>query len=253
MFLFFSGLLQIEAPEEEKLPTFKFLEPPPLLIHGACIQLEDVSFAYEGGPPVLKNVSISIEAKSRIGILGRNGAGKSTLVGLLMGQLTPTGGQATVRRQACVKLFNQHHAEALQLQECPLQYMARMFPGEREQLLRNHLGAFGVGGSTATLANAFLSGGQKTRVALASLTYARPHILILDEPTNHLDYESVQALQEALVAFDGGVVLVSHDRHFMDTCAKELWLLKDHQLRRYEGTVAEYAAEAAAGSLEWTA
>jgi ATP-binding cassette subfamily F protein 3 len=215
--------------------------------------MEDVSFTYPGAAaPVLQHVSLSIEPMTRLGLLGRNGAGKSTLVGLLMQTLMPTRGEVTHRRQATVRLFNQHHADSLAPDSCPLRHMMQLFPEEKEQVLRNHLGSFGIAGGLAVLDNAELSGGQKTRVALAALTFARPHILVLDEPTNHLDFESVQALQQALADFEGGLVLVSHDRHFMAECARDLYLVERGMVERFDGTVADYAAavEAEAGVLE---
>ena len=171
---------------------------------------------------------------------GRNGSGKSTLIKLIFEQLAPQSGTVRRVRQAKMALFNQHHADALDLSTSALDHMKKLFGSERkEQELRNHLGSFGLG-ALAMQPMGLLSGGQKTRVSLAALVLQSPHVLVLDEPTNHLDYESIQALADALEQYPGAVLLVSHDRDFMQRLAEEFWVVKDKTVTKFDGTLQDY-------------
>merc|ERR1712216_131688 len=138
-----------------------------------------------------------------------------------------------------ISLVNQHHADQLDLRKTPLQFMLDKFPGngsnEHELKLRSHLAKCGVTGGEPDLQNipaAALSGGQRSRVALAAVSYAAPHVLVLDEPTNNLDLESIAALADCVTAFKGGVVLVSHDQYFVSRVANEVWVVEGGQVKR---------------------
>jgi len=130
----------------------------------------------------------------------------------------------------------QHHADQIDLTLSPLQFLMERFPGDgsyaHEQALRSHLSGCGVTSEMMTLPSSALSGGQRSRVALAAVSYTQPHIIVLDEPTNNLDLESVAALADCLDSFEGGVVLVSHDQYFVGRVAKEVWLVDKGSVRR---------------------
>lgn len=177
-------------------------------IEGFLIQMISVSFGYPGQKVLFKGADFGITSSSRIVLLGENGNGKTTLVKLLLGQLTPTAGEIRRNPQVRIALVNQHHAEQLPLDKSPLEFMQTAHPGdssyEHTQRLRGHLASCGVTGGNPDLQNvpiSALSGGQKSRVALAAVSYQRPHVLFLDEPTNNLDLESVAALAESVKAF----------------------------------------------------
>ncbi len=150
-----------------------------------------------------------------------NGVGKSTLIKLIMGQLTPIDGWVELSGNARVTCFSQHHVDQLNLKQTPLEFMMTLFASTPPQELRRHLGRFGVTGDLALQKIATLSGGQKSRVAFAVVTFTRPHLLILDEPTNHLDLETVDALIMAINQFEGGVMAISHDQHLLSSCIDE--------------------------------
>lgn len=190
---------------------------------------------------MLEDVSFSVTLETRAGILGKNGAGKSTLIQLMMESLIPSKGTVSVLRQAKVVWFNQHHVDSLDLSQCALTHLHNLFPEQKEQQLRNQLGSFGLQGDLATQSMGLCSGGQRTRIALCAIALQCPHVMILDEPTNHLDSESIEALQNACSSFPGAIVLVSHNRSFMQACVTELHLLEDGHLSRFDGSVADYA------------
>ena len=175
------------------------------------VRLEGVGFRYSAGTPLLfSDVEMTIDSKSRVCLLGENGEGKTTLVKLITGELDATFGAVTRDRGARVALVNQHHADQLRYDMTPLAFMAEKFPGDgslaHAQEIRSHLAGCGVSVAQQTVRAGALSGGQRSRVALAAVSFSRPHLLVLDEPTNNLDLEAVAALADAVDAFEGGVV-----------------------------------------------
>jgi ATP-binding cassette subfamily F protein 3 len=121
--------------------------------------------------------------------------------------------------------------------------MHKLFPTCNVQELRNHLGSFGIRGKLADQPMALCSGGQKSRISFAAITFARPHILVLDEPTNHLDPESIQALTTSLKSFEGGLIVVSHNRTFLSDVVQEFYEVKDGHVTPFAGTVDDYSAQ----------
>ena len=227
----------ITQPQEAALRRFTFPEPeelsPPIL------RLEGASVGYDG-KAVLSHLDLRIDQDDRIALLGRNGEGKSTLSKLLAGKLDTMEGQVQSASKLRVGYFAQHQVEELRVDETPIDHIRRLRPDEAPAKLRARLGGFGIGADQAETLVKGLSGGQKARLSLMLATLDAPHLLILDEPTNHLDIESREALVEALTAYSGAVILVSHDMHLLELVADRLWLVKDGCVAPYEGDLASY-------------
>ncbi|KRS18093.1 ABC-F family ATP-binding cassette domain-containing protein [Roseovarius indicus] len=232
-----SKMQPITRPQEAALRAFSFPEPeelsPPIL------RLEEAAVGYDGRA-VLRRLDLRIDQDDRIALLGRNGEGKSTLSKLLAGKLEAMEGQMHASSKLRVGYFAQHQLEELRPDETPLDHIRRMRPGEAPGKLRARLGGFGIGAEQADTEAGRLSGGQKARLSLLLATLDAPHMLILDEPTNHLDIESREALVEALTAYTGAVILVSHDMHLLSLVADRLWLVKDGRVRPFDGDLEAY-------------
>ena len=190
--------------------------------------------------PVLSRLDLRIDQDDRIALLGRNGEGKSTLSKLLSDRLPLMQGRKTQASKLRVGYFAQHQVDELHIDETPIDHIRRLRPDEAPAKLRARLGGFGIGAEQAETLVGRLSGGQKARLSLMIATIDAPHMLILDEPTNHLDIESREALVEALTAYSGAVILVSHDMHLLGLVADRLWLVKDGAVNPYEGDLETY-------------
>ena len=227
----------ITSPQEAALKKFTFPEPEEL--SPPIINLESASVGYDG-KPVLSKLSLRIDQDDRIALLGQNGEGKSTLSKLLSGKLEALGGRITRARKLRIGYFAQHQLDELHADETPLEHIRRFRPEDTPAKLRARLAGFGIGAEQAVTVAAKLSGGQKARLSLLLATIDAPHMLILDEPTNHLDMESREGLIEALAAYSGAVVLVSHDMHLLSHVADRLWLVKGGRVAPYEGDLEDY-------------
>lgn len=219
-------------------------------LDGFLVQLLGVGFGYPNSTParLFENCEFGITSKSRIVLLGENGNGKTTLVKLIIGELEACEGEVRRSPHARYAIVNQHHADQIDLSMTPLQFMASKFPGdgsyEQTQKLRSHLASCGVTAGSNTkdsklmdLQNtpaSALSGGQRSRVALAAVSFSRPHVLVLDEPTNNLDLESVAALAESVQKFEGAVICVSHDQFFVQAVANEAWVVNGGKVKQVE-------------------
>jgi len=238
-------LEKLETKQEEDAEEMAALQEDqdlPLTLHAGgtldvpAIQLRGVSFGYPGQSTLFSGAEFTVDGKSRIVLVGENGNGKTTLVKLMLGALEPTKGELRINRGARIALVNQHHADQLDLTMTPLQFMLNKFPGDgsyaHEQALRSHLSQCGCGADQQFVTAACLSGGQRSRIAMAAVSWERPHVLIMDEPTNNLDLGSIEALTESVAKFDGGVVLVSHDQYFVSKVAKEVWIVANGAVKR---------------------
>ncbi|MBS4017222.1 MAG: ATP-binding cassette domain-containing protein [Dechloromonas sp.] len=222
---------------------FSFREPEslpdPLLV------IENASAGYVDRK-ILENIALTLRPGCRIGLLGRNGAGKSTLIKLLAGAVAQQGGERKEAKALNIGYFAQHQLEQLRPDESPLQHLQRLEPLTPEQELRDYLGGFDFRGDMAMRPVEPFSGGEKSRLALALLIRTKPNLLLLDEPTNHLDLEMREALTFAMQEFEGGMVVVSHDRHLLRTCADELLLVDNGRATPFDGDLDDYAAWLAA-------
>ncbi|MCE7913471.1 MAG: ATP-binding cassette domain-containing protein [Nitrosomonas sp. PRO4] len=214
------------------------LEAPERSPH-VLLRTNELSFGY-GGHLLYQNVSLVLEAGSRIALLGANGTGKSTLIKLLIGEIKPTFGTVESAPNLNIGYFAQHLLENLDNHATPLQHLRKLAPQQTELNLRNFLGRFGFGSDSENRAVASFSGGEKSRLALALLAWQKPHLLLMDEPTNHLDLDMRDALTLALEAYAGAIVIVSHDRSLIRAVAEELWLIIDNKVQLFEGDLDDY-------------
>lgn len=228
---------RISAAHVDSPFSFAFRElkaaPDPLLV----LDQADAGYADK---TILRNIAITIRPGERIGLLGRNGAGKSTLIKLLADELKPLTGKRVEGKDLNIGYFAQHQLEQLRPDESPLQHMLRLDPLTREQEHRNYLGGFDFRGDMASSACAPFSGGEKSRLALALLIWHQPNLLLLDEPTNHLDLEMRHALTLALQDYEGGMVLVSHDRALLRATCDKFILVADGKAEVFEGDLDDY-------------
>jgi len=238
-------LKPITTPQEAALKRFTF--PAPEELSPPILRIESGSVGYDG-VPVLRRLNLRIDQDDRIALLGRNGEGKSTLSKLLSDKLQLIEGQVHKASKLRVGYFAQHQVDELHLDETPIDHIRRLRPTETPARLRARLGGFGIGAEQAETTVGQLSGGQKARLSLMLATLDAPHMLILDEPTNHLDIESREALVEALTAYSGAIILVSHDMHLLSLVADRLWLVNKGEVRPYEGDLDSYRAMLLSGT-----
>ncbi|KAM3434032.1 hypothetical protein MY4824_005638 [Beauveria thailandica] len=228
----------LEAPEAEY--NVKFVFPDVEKLSPPIIQMSEVTFGYSKDHILLRNVDLDVQLDSRIGIVGPNGAGKTTVLKLLIGKLQALSGIISANSRLRIGFFAQHHIDALDLTVSAVSFMAKTYPGKSDEEYRRQLGAFGITGTTGLQKMVQLSGGQKSRVAFACLALTNPHILVLDEPSNHLDIEAMDALAEALTAFQGGVLMVSHDVTMLQMVCTSLWVCDGGTVEKFDGDVNQY-------------
>ncbi len=207
--------------------------PNPLL------RLEHVDVGYDK-QIILKNIHLTFTNDIRIGLLGRNGAGKSTLMKLLANALPPLAGEYQRHPHTSIGYFTQHQLDALIQEDSALQHLGTLKPGMSEQAQRNYLGGYGFRGEDAEQPVKYFSGGEKARLALALIIAQKPNLLLLDEPTNHLDIGMRDALTEALQAFNGGMVIISHDRSLLRATCNEFYLVDKGKVTLFTGDLEDY-------------
>ena len=238
--------------------TFEFKEPANL--PNPMLSMQNAFFGYPasedapaGTPPtvIVQNVSKSVLAGQRIGILGANGQGKSTLVKTVARALAPISGDMTEGKGLNIGYFAQQELDVLRLNDNPLEHMIRLVKEvtaagkmgnqpTREQDLRSFLGNFNFGGDMVKQAVGSMSGGEKARLVLCMIVWQRPNLLLLDEPTNHLDLATREALSMALNEFEGTVMLVSHDRALLRAVCDEFWMVSQGGVAPFDGDLDDY-------------
>ena len=222
-------------------PSLSFDFPSPEELRPPLITLDMASVGYSE-TPILQRLNLRLDPDDRMALLGRNGNGKTTLARLLAAQLTPMDGAMNASGKMRVGYFTQYQVEELDTDDTPLEHMTRMMKGMTPGAVRAQLGRFGFSGDKAITKVGRLSGGERARLALALITREAPHMLILDEPTNHLDVDAREALVQALNAYDGAVVIVSHDRHMIELTADRLVLVDSGTAKEYNGSMEDYIA-----------
>lgn len=227
----------VSAIAADKHFSFTFPEvdeiPPPL------IAINDVTLGYGDNPPVLKGIDDRIDMDDRIALLGANGNGKSTLLKFLAGRLKPKAGGMHKSSKLRIGYFSQHQTEELNIDSTPFIEMQKLMRGG-EAGARGRLGQFGFNKALQDTPIKNLSGGEKSRLLFAFISYNAPHLLILDEPTNHLDIGAREALMHALNAYNGAVLIVSHDPYMVERVADRLWLVGDGKVTNFEGDLKAY-------------
>ncbi|MCE7069662.1 ABC-F family ATP-binding cassette domain-containing protein [Dyadobacter sp. CY327] len=201
-------------------------------------QLEDASKAY-GDKVILDSTNISMERGDKIALIGANGRGKSTVLRVVAGT-EPIEGKRRLGHNVSFTFYAQHQLESLNVNHNLIEELKYANPNKTETELRTVLGCFLFTGDDVFKKIKVLSGGEKSRVALAKVLLSQANFLLLDEPTNHLDMQSVNILIQALQQYEGSYIVVSHDRYFVENIANKIWYIEDHQIKEYPGTYQEY-------------
>ena len=234
--------MELIAPAYADNP-FTFAFRPPVSLPNPLMMLEQASAGYgtkENAVEILSKIKLNLVPGSRIGLLGKNGAGKSTLIKLLAGELTALSGKVQLAKGVQLGYFAQHQLDTLRAEESALWHMQKLAPEQTEQQVRDYLGSFAFHGDKVNQPVKSFSGGEKARLVLALIVWQRPNLLLLDEPTNHLDLDMRQALTEALVDYEGSLVVVSHDRHLLRNTVEEFYLVHDKQVEEFKGDLDDY-------------
>jgi len=234
-----SKLEPIAELVEDRVAPF-FFPNPEKAIAPPLVKWDKVSVGYAENRPVLRNITLRLDPDDRIALLGSNGNGKSTFAKLLCGKLAAMAGDMKVPARLTVGYFAQHQLDEISPERTPYSYFTELMPDEPESKRRAKLGAYGFGANLADSPCSTLSGGEKARLLFALAAFHAPHILVLDEPTNHLDVDSREALIMAINDYEGAVILISHDRHIIETCADDLWLVHDGTVKRFDGDMEDY-------------
>ncbi len=233
-----SRMQPIAAMLEARVVPFKF--PVPDRLSPPIITMEDASAGYEPGKPIIKGLDLRIDQDDCIALLGANGNGKSTFAKLLSDRLKTMSGHLRRSRTLKIGYFAQHQLDELNEKWTPYEYYQSLLPDASEAKRRAQLGAVGFGKEKSDTVIENLSGGEKSRLLMALAVFNRPHMLILDEPTNHLDVDSREALVQAINDYEGAVLLISHDRHLIATCADRLWQVEGGTVSTFDGDIDDY-------------
>ena len=228
-----------EAVVEDVVTRFEF--PVPAELAPPMLTMNNAATGY-AGHQILNGVSLRLDQEDRIALLGANGNGKSTLAKLFAGRLPVMQGDVFRNPKMKVGYFAQHQAEELNLDGTPLTHMQEALPTATVTACRAQLARFGLDQDRANTKVGALSGGEKARLLLALTTREAPQLLILDEPTNHLDIDARDALVKALTAYQGAVLLITHDPQLVELVADRLWLVDGGTVKPFDGDLDEYRA-----------
>jgi len=225
-----------EVVNDTAAVNFRFSFKQPSGRH--VVTLRDISKAY-GSQVILKHASAGIERGDKIALIGANGKGKSTLLRIIA-NTEKIDGECIIGYNVIYGFYAQHQLESLHVENEILDELKQAGSGKTEQELRNVLGCFLFSDEDVFKKIKVLSGGEKSRVALAKTLISEANFLLLDEPTNHLDFISENILIQALQQYQGSFVVVSHNRHFVSQVANKIWYIEDHKIKEYPGTYEEY-------------
>ncbi|AAS53603.2 AFR232Cp [Eremothecium gossypii ATCC 10895] len=232
----------IQAVVADRVFSFRFPEverlPPPVLA------FDEISFSYDGNPEnnLYEKLNFGVDMDSRTALVGPNGVGKSTLLKIMTGELTPHGGRVSRHTHVKLGVYSQHSQDQLDLTKSALEFVRDKYAhiSEDFQFWRGQLGRYGLTGEAQTAQMATLSEGQRSRVVFALLALEQPNVLLLDEPTNGLDIPTIDSLADAIDAFNGGVVVVSHDFRLLDRIAKDIYVVENKTATRWDGSILDY-------------
>ncbi|WP_035872373.1 ABC-F family ATP-binding cassette domain-containing protein [Cucumibacter marinus] len=228
----------VEALFDEDALPFSFT-PPKRTVAAPILSFDDVSVGYDG-KPVLSKIDGRIDPEDRIALIGVNGNGKSTFAKLLAGELAPMGGVMQKARKLEIAYFAQHQMDMLKPGETPLQHIEPLTHYDSEAKRRSRIAQMGLPTSRMDTVASKLSGGEKARLLMGLVTFSGPNLLILDEPTNHLDIDSRDALIQALNAFEGAVLIISHDRHLIEATVDQLWIAAEGTITVFDDDLEGY-------------
>jgi ATP-binding cassette subfamily F protein 3 len=229
--------MELIAPAHIDSP-FNFTISETEKISNPLISLSDSSLGYN--TPILSMVNLSIAPGDRIGLLGPNGAGKSTLIKSIVGSISLIDGQREVGTNFKVGYFSQHQVDDLDLSISAFTHIQRLDETKTEKQIRTYLGGFNFKGDKVKDPIHLFSGGEKARLAFAIISYQKPNILLMDEPTNHLDMEMRHALTIALQTFSGAILLISHDRHLLNSSVDHFYLVDNGGVDIFNGDLNDY-------------
>ena len=235
-----------EALYDEYSAPFSFQQPK-LEMASPMITLDNVSAGY-GDKVVLKRMSMRIDPEDRIALIGVNGNGKSTFAKLLAGDLAPMTGEMRRGKKLDVAYFAQHQMDKLKPEWTPLEHMPELMPYDTETKRRARLAQMGLSASRMDTKVQNLSGGERARLLLGLITFGGPGMLILDEPTNHLDIDSRDALIFALNEYRGAVLIISHDRHLVDSTCDTIWIAEGGTVHAFDDDLDSYQRMLTGGS-----
>lgn len=239
-------LERIEMPDRaEQAANFAF--PKPQRSSRVVVELDDATVGFDGAP-VLSHVDMVVERGAKLALIGPNGAGKTTLLRMILGELEPDSGTARLGANVDVAHFTQHQVDSLRFDRTVLEELRAAVGEQHGRNLRSVLAGFGFPGDAVDRKVGDLSGGERTRLALARIMVEPVNLLVLDEPTNHLDLPSCDVLEDALVAYPGTVLLVTHDRYLIREVADALVVVKDGRAVLHEGVDEELLAPSGATS-----
>jgi ATP-binding cassette subfamily F protein 3 len=227
-------------PVEQDDPTVAFDFPEPSAVLSSNIVTYDkISLGY-GAKIVLKNASGTIMGDDRIAIVGSNGNGKTTFAKFLAGELKQKKGTRETNSKLKVGFYKQDLFEKLDVAKTLYDFIKDALPNASDKQIRSHLGRFGFSGEKVFQLIGALSGGERARLVFATLTIDAPNLLILDEPTNHLDIEMRESLISSLTSYKGAIILITHDRHFLNRVANSILVVANGSIEQYNGDVEQY-------------
>lgn len=229
-------LEMVSLARVESTVQFNFLIPE--FLPDPLFYFDDVKLGFSNFQ--LNGVSINVGPGERIGIIGKNGTGKSTLLKTITGNINILSGTFNLSKNTIIGYFSQQQIDTLNFDQTPLWHFQQLYPDNTEQEIRNFLGGFGFSGDDVFSQISLFSGGEKAKLILALIIWQKPNLLILDEPTNHLDLNTRHALEEAILAFSGGIIIVSHDRDFLQTCCDQYFLIDNNTILSFDGTLEDY-------------
>ena len=229
--------MELIAPAHIDSP-FNFTISETEKISNPLISLSESNLGYDN--PILSKINLTIAPGDRIGLLGPNGAGKSTLIKSIVGSIPVLDGDREIGSNFRVGYFSQHQVDDLDLSTSAFTHIQRLDETKTEKQIRTYLGGFNFKGDKVKDPIHLFSGGEKARLAFAIISYQKPNILLMDEPTNHLDMEMRHALTIALQAFKGAILLISHDRHLLNSSVDHFYLVDNGGVDIFNGDLDDY-------------